>query len=638
MKLAYPGKTAGNQIARRTAPSVLEPVKTLGKIGLSGWHNRMIMGDNLPVLKTLLGYKEEGILTNGDGSSGVRLVYIDPPFGTGDVYDRDQVSIYSARLKGPRYLEWLRTRIVLLRDLVSEDGSFYLRTDYHFGHYVKVLLDELFGQENFRNEIIVRRTKKVFDGIHRFNSATDTLYFYSRNKQCVFNGFTRSRRKQKWVPMHSPGIRWTKVNAHYLPFYEENQLKARQDANIYSRGRVFEDRVWLPPEGRHWTFSQERLERYAHEGRIRVNSRTGILEYLTSAREILDSNWTDIPGYSFKWNFPSENSEDLLERVIGASSRPGDVVLDAFGGSGTTGAVAEKMGRRWIMIDSSRTSTYTVFRRMLQLRQGNGNRGKAIPPSPFAIYRARPGNGSDGRPRKKVPTEVYRQLIAELLGFEYRPFAHKGMEFVGRWKGCPVLMFNSELDRHRVREISEPLEGSFDCVLIVVPEGMVSFLEDVVTVNGTEFRILRVPHSVEEELLSEGGLRTESFEVQKSLKEIVDSARYEVNLPPDVSCRYRLESSKPGRGHQAVITIKDFRSQVRERAGVGALGMVALDRAPNGRVFRPDHVWSSEDLIREGYEVKFPVEASESTMLILFADRYGNERKEAKTIGDFQRS
>ncbi|MFQ6676497.1 MAG: DNA methyltransferase, partial [Fidelibacterota bacterium] len=525
MKLVYPGKSAPGEIVRHTPSSVLKPVKIVGDIRGNRWHNRMIVGNNRRVLKTLLKYKEEGILRNKDGSAGVRLVYIDPPFGTGDVYDRDRVGIYSARLKGPPYLEWLRTRIVLLRELLTEDGSFYLRTDYHFGHYVKVLLDEIFGQDNFRNEIIVNRTRKVFDGVRRFNVATDTLFFYTRTADHVFNGFTRPRKKQKWVPMHSPGIRWTRVDDSHLPFYRGDMVEKRK-GGVYSRGRVFEGKVWFPPEGRHWTFSQARLERYAARGRIRINPKTGVLEYLTSPREIVDSNWTDIPGYSFKWSFPSENSEALLERVIGSSSGPGDVVLDAFAGSGTSGAVAEKMGRRWIMIDSSRTSAYTVFRRMVDLKRGIGNRGRTLKPSPFAIYRAHPRRRPRRRPGTISPPEIHPRLAADLFGFKYSPFSMNGTEFIGKRRGTPVLLFNpgngkwTEAGHPFFREMHNQLGGRFTPLYVIVPEGKVPFLEDVVVLEGTEYHILRLPYSV--------FLDPPAGTGPGSVREIVESARFEV--------------------------------------------------------------------------------------------------------------
>src|ERR1043166_7410435 len=118
-------------------------VRTFGKNG-DGWHNLLIFGDNQQVLKRLLEMKNEEKLVNADGTAGVRLIYIDPPFGTGDEYGSNNgETAYSAKKQGANFIEFLRKRLVLLRDLLSSDGSIYVRLDYHFAHYMKAIMDEV---------------------------------------------------------------------------------------------------------------------------------------------------------------------------------------------------------------------------------------------------------------------------------------------------------------------------------------------------------------------------------------------------------------------------------------------------------------------------------------------------------------
>lgn len=367
VELDYNCKALEKEVLEGTRPALLREERAFGD--RSERQNLLILGDNLSVLKTLIGM-----------ASGVRLIYIDPPFGTGDVYRRGGFNAYSSK-RGVEYLEWLRERVILLKHLLSDDGSFYIRIDYHYGHYVKVLLDEIFGRKNFRNEIIVNRTKKIFDGLKKFNTATDSVYFYTKTDNYTFNGYKKSRdeSRMRWVPMHSPGERWTRIWDSDIKFEDI----VERGGVRYTRARMFEGREYLPPPGRHWTFTQERLDGYAVEGRVKANGE--MLEYRMGREEIVDSNWTDIPGYSFKWDYPTENSEQLLERIIEASSNPGDLVLDCFAGSGTTGAVAEKLGRRWIMVDSSRYSIETIVKRMLNLREGVGNRGKKLEANGFLL-------------------------------------------------------------------------------------------------------------------------------------------------------------------------------------------------------------------------------------------------------------
>ena len=133
----------------------LQPVSTFGQNGVE-WQNKLIFGDNLQAMKTLLQMKERGELVNADGTPGIRLVYIDPPFGTGDEYSiTDDLRAYSAKLQGSKYIEFLRKRLLLLRELLATNGSIYIRIDYHFGHYIKVLMDEIFDKNNFRNNNII---------------------------------------------------------------------------------------------------------------------------------------------------------------------------------------------------------------------------------------------------------------------------------------------------------------------------------------------------------------------------------------------------------------------------------------------------------------------------------------------------
>lgn len=277
----------------------------------------------------------------------VQCIYIDPPFNTGT-----NEFLYKNKYLDSSWITMMYDRLDFGRKLLRDDGSIYVRIDYHGNYYVRSLMDIIFGEENFRNEILVNRTQKAFEGANRLITANDSSFLYSKCDRFSLNPIKKRREGQKWIPMHSPGIRWTKVSREYLAFYDSAQL-IKKHGECYSQGRVFNSKVYMPPNGRHWTFTQERLERYAQEERIRENPKAGILEYQTSLEANLDSNWLDIPGYVVppRWSFPTENSEVLLQRVIEASSNKGDLVLDYFLGSGTTTAIAHKLGRKWIGVE-----------------------------------------------------------------------------------------------------------------------------------------------------------------------------------------------------------------------------------------------------------------------------------------------
>src|SRR3990170_7156705 len=157
-ELIYADKEREEDILADTMAVPLQKVKTFrnGKDG-EGWTNMLIFGDNLQVLKTLLQMKQKGKLKNADGTPGVRLVYIDPPFATKQEFrgSQDQKA-YQDKIAGARFVEFTRKRLVFLRELLSEDGSIYVHLDWKKAHYVKTLLDEILGEHNFRNEIIVK--------------------------------------------------------------------------------------------------------------------------------------------------------------------------------------------------------------------------------------------------------------------------------------------------------------------------------------------------------------------------------------------------------------------------------------------------------------------------------------------------
>ena len=221
----------------------------------NGWTNMLIFGDNLQVLKELLQMKEKGKLKNADGTPGVRLIYIDPPFGTGDEYSISKgASAYSAKTMGAKFIEFLRKRLIFLREILAHDGSIYVRIDYHFGHYIKSIMDEIFGMENFQNEIVINRFKRQLSDITRYNVATDSFFYYTISSESVFNQQNRKRlcsfcgneTEPQWRGMSSPGLR--------------NPPE-----------RVILGKEFLPPRGRHWTFTQQKINQMEAENRIRIN-------------------------------------------------------------------------------------------------------------------------------------------------------------------------------------------------------------------------------------------------------------------------------------------------------------------------------------------------------------------------------
>jgi len=297
----------------------------------------LIKSENWQALNLLLGkYKEK-----------VQTIYIDPPFNK----EQDADYLYNVKYKDSTWISILENRLRLAKDLLSDKGSIFVRCDYNGNWLVRPLMNEIFGKENFRNEIGINRTKKIFTGVKGYNVATDNLFFYTKREEFKFCAQYKQRyQEQKWLNMHSPGERRPPE-------------------------RIIFGKLLYPPKGRHWTFIQETIDKMIEEGRIRIkedaeyidlkgNKVKGMPQYLTGEEELLDSNWTDIPGYSQTQGFPTENSEILLKRVIESTSNEGDLIMDFFLGSGTTTAVAHKLKRKWIGIEMGEHFWTVVLPRM----------------------------------------------------------------------------------------------------------------------------------------------------------------------------------------------------------------------------------------------------------------------------------
>ena len=301
---------------------------------LDGW---LIHSENYQALKTVLPKFREKVQT----------IYIDPPFNK----EQDADYFYSVKYKDATWITLLENRLHLARDVLNPKGSIFVRCDYNGNMYVRLLMNEIFGKENFRNELTIRKSNIQGPITRRFNPALESLYFYSATDLTQINPQYKKRENElKWLEMHSP---------------KENPKKHKIQIN----GEIF-----VAPKGRHWTFSQEKVDEMIDDGRIRViekeyidvfgNKRSKVPQYLMDEFEVIDSNWTDIQAYSQAQGFPTENSEILLKRVIEATSNDNDVIMDFFLGSGTTTAVAHKLKRKWIGVEMGEHFHTVVLPRM----------------------------------------------------------------------------------------------------------------------------------------------------------------------------------------------------------------------------------------------------------------------------------
>ena len=343
---------------------------------LDGW---LIKSENYQALNTILPkFKEK-----------VQTIYIDPPFNK----EQDADYHYNVKYKNSSWATLLENRLHLAKDCLNEKGSIFVRCDYNGNWIVRPLMDEIFGEENFRNEIVLQRGKQTRKAEKKLLNKTDSLFFYFKSLEQAYINILEE--KKQHVKCHNETLKVlkkllepniyeeisTKLNESlWMPFLSmPGEQKTKKQREIFGI-KLF------PPKGRHWAFSQENLNLAIKEGVVRLvckncgyiitnekqlnncqcpkcESKEFIGEIYSLYNQIND-NWSNIPGYEQDPRFPTRNSEILLKRVIKSTSNKGNIIFDFFLGSGTTTAVAHKLGRRWIGVEMGEHFYTVVLPRM----------------------------------------------------------------------------------------------------------------------------------------------------------------------------------------------------------------------------------------------------------------------------------
>jgi len=341
MYLNYPNKLSEKEILNKNI--------TIKFTNSFNHNNTLIYGDNIEVLKKLL-YEE-----NMQGK--IDLVYIDPPFATNTKFKigKNRVSTvsssinddlaYDDTLKGSEFLEFLRHRLILIRELLSDKGSIYLHIDYKIGHYVKIIMDEVFGIENFRNDITrIKCNPKNFNR-KSYGNIKDMILFYSKTNNPIWNEpkdkYTKEDIDKLFPKVDKNGRRYTTIPLH-----------APGETKDGETGKEFKG--IKPPKGRHWRSKPEVLEQLDKDGLIEW-SRNGNPRRIIYADEREGKKKQDIWDYKDVQYpiYPTEKNLDLIENIILASSNKDSIIMDCFCGSGGTLKVATDLNRKWIGIDKS---------------------------------------------------------------------------------------------------------------------------------------------------------------------------------------------------------------------------------------------------------------------------------------------
>ncbi len=312
--------------------------------------NMLILGENLSVLKVLI--------NDFELKGKIDLIYIDPPFATNNNFtitngrastisnSKTGDIAYTDNLKGADFIEFLRERLIFLRELLSEKGSIYLHIDYKIGHYVKIMMDEVFGIENFRNDITrIKSNPKNFNRTG-YSNMKDLILFYSKSKKPIWNeprqAYTKKDLEKLFPKIDKNGKRYTTV-----PLHAPGETQDGNSAKLF-KGKK-------PPVGRHWRTDVETMEQWDAEGLIewssKGNPRKKIFAEERKGKRVQDIWEMKDPQYPV---YPTEKNAELLDLIVRTSSNENSYVLDCFCGSGTTLKSAHNLNRKWIGIDQSK--------------------------------------------------------------------------------------------------------------------------------------------------------------------------------------------------------------------------------------------------------------------------------------------
>lgn len=336
-------------------------------------NGELIKSDNFQALNTLLPKYQ----------NKVDLIYIDPPFNLGENASFD----YKVNFKDSTWASLLDSRLELAKEFLSSKGSIFVRCDYNGNFIVRSILNNIFGEDNFVNEIIVNKSNRIKTQGIKYPSWHDSIYFYGKSNDFIFNHISEKRQEQKWRQIDNRGEAYTKIPQHLIKLYSKENIKYNKQGEPVSRAKIILGKEILPPSGRRFP-TQEKILELENERKIRFND-NGTPQMLNSESVFLTDTWTDIFGYDSLWDFQTENSEILLYRVILTASNgyfhngsttsgnymplkcvDSSIVLDFFVGSGTTIATAHKLGRKWLGVEMGEHFYKVIIPRMKKVVAG----------------------------------------------------------------------------------------------------------------------------------------------------------------------------------------------------------------------------------------------------------------------------
>jgi DNA modification methylase len=567
-----------------------------------GWKNMIVFGDNLQFLKTI--YENKDPLIKDKVKGKVKLIYIDPPFATADEFqNKEGAKAYNDKKKGAEFIEFLRRRLILAREVLADNGSIYVHLDPKMSHYIKVLMDEVFGKKNFRNEVIwaykgASEAKKGFPAKH------DDIYFYAKTDSTDFN-----------------------YDAIRVPYKLSNSKAA-----TWGEGEIYEKN----PLG------------------------TKCLDWFDDVPSFMTASQS-----KEKTGYPTQKPESLLERIIRASSNKGDIVMDFFGGSGSTAVVAERLGRRWITCDLGKLSYYTTQKRILQIGDSKdsndpknkyGKKAKSFITTQLGIY--------DLKKALDLEWQKYQEFVSGLFEVEIKKNKIAGFEFEGKKGNFPVKIFdyhtfkNSTVNEEYLKEIHAVIGKKVSGrVYVIAPANFVDFLSNYHEIEGVKYYFLKIPYHVIKELHKTPFQKLRQPQSKKNINDLEEAIGFHFIRHPEVKSELKKDKEI------VRILIKSFISQelesdkTQDEKGMKnfeTLSAIFVDKSYNGKAFEMDDAVFADEFLpkktnkkeedeedvkvglkkieKKGLEISFKKSEIGNRIMLVYTDIYGNDFTEIFTV------
>jgi DNA modification methylase len=573
-----------------------------------GWRNMIVFGDNLQFLKTL--FKNEDPLVKNKVKGKIKLIYIDPPFATDSDFKNTQGQLaYVDKTKGSDFIEYLRRRLLIAKEILADNGSIYVHIDSKKGHPIKVVMDEIFTGFQFAEIIWVcglMGSGKFYPKAH------ETIFCYKK-VDSTFNPPARlgySKRITNALTKDSKGWFYTRGKessggSTYLKTYISENPKLTKEQAINDANKKRPQSAWDVWMGK------EELAEYFNDYPV------GTYAYTE------DENI----GY------PTQKPEKLLERIIRASSDENDIVLDFFGGSGTTAAVAEKLNRRWITCDIGKYSFYTIQKRLLSIQDSKDLSDPKARHKSIAKNFVTVNTGIyDLKKMQELNQDKYIEFVLQL--FEVTPKIQKikGIVVHGERKdGYSVLVWeywnfkDSSVDSYFLEQLHNNIGKRISKRLyIIAPANAVHFISDFHEIDDVRYYFLKIPYQIIRELHPKSFAKFRQPQSRNKINDLDNAIGFHFSLQPEVESQFK----------NGKIIIKKFLSNFKEEEtnrqlpNFESLSMIIVDEDHNGKDFMMSLCLFKDDIEMKNGSLHIPLKKFGKKIFIIYIDLYGNEFKE----------